>query len=622
MPKNNKKRTLWEDAALIRKGYRLIVRLAGKAFIVYRLFTGTLSALHPFVNIYLSARILDELSSGCDPQTLIALALITVTANLVVQLLEKVFSQLAEVRVNTFHHRYRMLFSEKIMEMDYEDVENTAVQSIRGKIAEMDNWMGRGVQQLFWHIDGAVRSVVQVIAAAGLTATLFTTKTTHGGAAAAFLDSPVLIFILAVCMAGLALLTEKLSKGAQGTVDSESEHLLFGNRLFTYLTYGLLEEVKTGKDIRLYRMADILDRLLSKMSAILMKSYRSAFIQGTRFQAANKLVSPIIPFIAYILAALKAFYGAFGPGSLVQYVGAITQLGMGVNSVFGIIGWLRGNNDYLAITLRYLDIPNKKYMGTIPVEKRNDNEYEIEFRDVSFHYPGSSEWVLKDFSLKFKIGGRIAVVGMNGSGKTTMIKLLCRLYDPAKGEILLNGIDIRKYDYEEYMKIFSVVFQDFKLFAFELGQNVAASVDYDKDMVKQALEEAGYSKTLHQMPAGLQSFLYRDFDGNGVDISGGEAQKVAIARALYKKAPFIILDEPTAALDPIAEAEIYAKFNEIVEDRTAVYISHRLSSCRFCDRIIVLDKGRLVQEGRHDTLVSDKTGKYYELWQAQAQYYQ
>lgn len=622
MPDKKKKRTLREDAALIRKGYRLIIRLTGKAFIVYRFFTETLSALHPFINIYLSARIIDELTVGRDPRRLLLLAGITVAANLAVQLMGKLFSQLAEVRVNTFNNRYRMIFSEKVMEMDYEDVEDTSVQSMRGKIAEIDNWTGRGLQQLFWHIDGAIRSVVQVIAAAGLTVTLFTTQTTHGGTVAAFLDSPVLILILILCMAGIVLLTEKLGKSSQEMVDSEKEHLLFGNRLFTYLTYGLMEEIKTGKDIRLYRMAEILDRLLSKVSSLLMKSYRTAFTRGARYTAVDKLVSPVIPFIAYILVALKAFYGAFGVGSVVQYVGAITQLGLGINSMFGIIGWLRGNNDYMKITLEYLAIPNKKYKGTIPVEKRNDNEYEIEFRGVSFHYPGSSDWVLRDFSLKLKIGGRIAVVGMNGSGKTTMIKLLCRLYDPVEGEILLNGIDIRKYDYGEYMGIFSVVFQDFKLFAFELGQNVAASVDYDGPRVWGALEEAGFAEMLKKMPEGLGTFLYRDFDEKGVDISGGEAQKIAIARALYKKAPFIILDEPTAALDPIAEAEIYAKFNEIVEDRTAVYISHRLSSCRFCDRIIVLHKGRLVQEGRHDTLVSNRAGKYYELWQAQAQYYQ
>lgn len=223
--------------------------------------------------------------------------------------------------------------------------------------------------------------------------------------------------------------------------------------------------------------------------------------------------------------------------------------------------------------------------------------------------------------MKFHIGRRLAVVGRNGNGKTTFIKLLCRLYDPTEGEILLNGINIRKYNYLDYMLIFSIVFQDFSLFAFSLGQNVAAGVDYDKEYAIDCLKKAGFEQKRKSMPQGLDTYLYKDFSDDGVDISGGEAQKIALARTLYKKSPFLVLDEPTAALDPIAEAEIYEKFNEIVEDKTAIYISHRLSSCRFCDNIVVFDQGKIVQQGSHDELVADQNGKYYELWHAQAQYY-
>ena len=210
---------------------------------------------------------------------------------------------------------------------------------------------------------------------------------------------------------------------------------------------------------------------------------------------------------------------------------------------------------------------------------------------------------------------------MNGSGKTTFIKLLCRLYDPTEGEILLNGIDIKKYNYEEYLSVFSVVFQDFKLFSYPLGENVAAKSVYDKAAVTRCLIDSGFKERLQSMPEWLDTYLYKDFCKQGVDISGGEAQKIALARALYKDAPFIILDEPTAALDPVAEAEVYSNFNKIVGDKTAIYISHRLSSCRFCDEIAVFDNGRIVQQGSHDKLVADETGKYHELWYSQAQYY-
>ena len=188
-------------------------------------------------------------------------------------------------------------------------------------------------------------------------------------------------------------------------------------------------------------------------------------------------------------------------------------------------------------------------------------------------------------------------VGENGSGKTTFIKLLCRLYDPQEGQILLNGIDIRKYNYRDYMDVFSIVFQDFQLISQPLGQNVAGSSTYDEAKVRKALIDAGFGDRLETMPDGLNTQLYKDFTENGVEVSGGEAQKIAIARALYKDAPFIILDEPTAALDPIAEAEIYSKFNDISGDKTAIYISHRLSSCKFCDEIAVFHEGVVIQHG-------------------------
>ena len=223
--------------------------------------------------------------------------------------------------------------------------------------------------------------------------------------------------------------------------------------------------------------------------------------------------------------------------------------------------------------------------------------------------------------MKFKVGNRLAVVGENGSGKTTFIKLLCRLYDPQEGQILLNGIDIRKYSYRDYMNVFSVVFQDFQLISQPLGANVAGSMEYDRAKVEKCLVDAGFGERLENLPEGLDTYLYKDFAEDGVDVSGGEAQKIAIARALYKDAPFIILDEPTAALDPIAEAEIYSKFNDIAGDKTAIYISHRLSSCKFCDEIAVFHEGAVIQQGSHEELLADESGKYYELWNAQAQYY-
>jgi len=243
------------------------------------------------------------------------------------------------------------------------------------------------------------------------------------------------------------------------------------------------------------------------------------------------------------------------------------------------------------------------------------------FENVSFQYPESEQLVLRNINLEIPAGEKMAIVGENGSGKTTLIKLMCRLYKPTSGRILLDGTDIWEYPYEEYIARLATVFQDFSLYAFTVAENVAASLEYEKEKVYTALEKAGLLDKVKAYEKGIEQSLFHDFDENGTDLSGGEGQKMAIARAVYKDAEVMILDEPTAALDPYAEYEIYKNFGEILSDKTVISISHRLSSCRMCDHIAVLHQGSVLQCGTHEDLVEDTNGKYYELWNAQAQYY-
>ena len=267
-----------------------------------------------------------------------------------------------------------------------------------------------------------------------------------------------------------------------------------------------------------------------------------------------------------------------------------------------------------------MGLAQRKHEGTIPVEKRRDDRFSVEFDHVSFQYPGSENYVIKDLNLKFEIGEKMAIVGRNGSGKTTFIKLLCRLYDVTEGCIKVNGIDIRKYDYAQYCDLFAVVFQDFRVFDFPLGENVAAGGGVEKERAADALERAGLGERCRALPHGLQTAVGKEFEESGVNFSGGERQKIAIARAIYRNAAFVIMDEPTAALDPESECEVYAGFDTMVGRKTAIYISHRLASCRFCQDILVFDGGKVVQRGRHEELESQE-GLYKELWDAQAQYY-
>lgn len=389
-----------------------------------------------------------------------------------------------------------------------------------------------------------------------------------------------------------------------------------------------------------------------------------------RYSGLGSLAGFAMNLSIYLTVGMRALAGLFPVGSIVQYVGGIGQFVSGFTTFAAQITLLNSNVEALEVILQYLGMGKETGKGGLTgrgdsLEKDNLTEkepegrgngssvgpegaagwaglqlrpaepqsmesrpmepvdaadsLEIEFRGVSFTYPGTEGKALDNLSFAIRSGEKLAVVGVNGSGKTTMIKLLCGLYDPDEGAILVNGRDIRELDGASRRELFGVVFQDFQLFSFGLGQNLAGSRTYDEMRARAALEEAGFGARLEGMD--LETSLYKDFNPQGVEISGGEAQKIAIARALYRQAPILILDEPTAALDPQAEYEVYENLNRISENRTAIFISHRMSSCRFCGRILVMDGGRLVQAGSHEELLRDAAGRYYELWHAQEQYY-
>ncbi|MCL1788589.1 MAG: ABC transporter ATP-binding protein/permease, partial [Defluviitaleaceae bacterium] len=374
------------------------------------------------------------------------------------------------------------------------------------------------------------------------------------------------------------------------------------------------------KTARIYNMTPLIEHDLGEANKESVKFAKKV----TRLCIASGLTSNfgsgVLTVASYLFIVVRAVTGAVSVGSIILLTGAIYNMVNGFRTLSETLHGMLDQTDRIQSTIDFMEMPTVMEKGSLPVEKRLDNEYDIEFRNVSFKYPGSEKYALRNFSMKLYVGQKLAIVGMNGSGKTTMIKLLCRLYDPTEGQIILNGIDIRKYDYQEYLRIFSVVFQDFKLLSVKLGENLACGQVWDTEKATHILDEVGFGDRLATLENGLDTYLYNDYE-TGVEVSGGEAQKIALARALYKESPFILLDEPTAALDPIAEHEIYANFNKITGDKTAIFISHRLSSCRFCDDIAVFDEGELVQRGSHDTLVADEAGKYYELWTAQAQYY-
>ena len=504
--------------------------------------------------------------------------------------------------------------------MDYEYMESESIHNRRRDIDAMARNNGGGVCKLFWLATPVVEKGVQMLVAFGYTAYLVSRSFV------AFPGEPVkataFVGAFSLAFAVLMMISTKKNKVAEQKMYRYEEANLPNYRQYRFYTTEYMEKEECGKTIRMFHQQNLLS---SRFEGVMATIQGNIDKMGRENQKRNVWVGAVEAFVSglvYFLLAVMVSKGVILVGSICLYAGCMTNFLFHFRWCMAQWVELSANTKYVKMYLDFLDIPNKKYEGTLPVEKRDDDKFTIEFRHVSFRYPGSDRDVLKDFSIKFHIGERLAVVGKNGSGKTTYIKLLCRLYDPTEGEILLNGIDIRKYDYKEYLSLFSVVFQDFKIPALPLGENVAVSQKYDADRVKSVLERVGLGERLRKMPSGLDTPLYTDFDKNGVDISGGEAQKVAIARALYHDTPFVILDEPTAALDPLAEYEIYSHFDDLVGTKTAVYISHRLSSCQFCNDILVIDEGKAVQRGSHENLVKDREGLYYTLWNTQAQYYQ
>lgn len=611
--------TLRERLRVTLRGYSVIHRRV-PGLLCTLFFQQLAHSVLPFLNIYMSAQIITALASQETLSQLLWLVSILVGLNLLANLVNSGMERLGNFYREKLWHLEDQPLYEKIQSMDYQRVEDAATHQQLEQFQLLRTTNSLGFPRLYWCLLGALRGIFTVAFSLTFTVSAFLAGPAEDPGQWHFVFAPWFALLLGVVVLVGVVLDVMRSIATTKSLTKMMAGFQSTNRVGRFVMENL-KRYKVGMDVKLYAMDGILQSVVQDLMGTIggvMAKYQKV---QAKFEWLGAAISAFISFLVYGYVALKALFGAFGVGSIVQYAGSLSQLSKGVTELMGAVSMLLYNGEALKLLFDFFDMPSERHHGTLSVEKRSDHEYEIEFHNVSFRYPGTEEWAVKELNMKLKIGQKLAVVGQNGSGKTTMIKLLCRLYDPTEGIITLNGIDIKKYEYQEYLALFSVVFQDFKLFSFSLGQNVGATTAYDQEKAIRCLEQAGFGERFSRLPQGLSTPLYKDFEDGGVEISGGEAQKIALARALYKDAPFIVLDEPTAALDPVAEYEIYTRFNEIVDNKTAIYISHRLSSCRFCDDIAVFHKGILVQRGSHQHLMEEEGGKYHTLWTAQSQYY-
>ncbi len=580
-----------------------------------------LASTTPYVTIYFSSQILNELSGNRDPARLSFLVGLTIGLTALLGLLTAGANRWHLALVNQMYHTNQLVETKKLLSMDFQAADDPLTHESLTYMWEVFNWNGHGLPFVITRGEELIKPVFGILGAMALTVTLFTQQVPSSAGNLTLLNNPFLILLILVVLLGVTLLSPLFEKQSVQLVTNIAKSATGANRHFNFI-FAHMQDASRSVDARMYRQDKLIRHYTKENNTFLPGGPIARYTKGPigLWAAAASGISGVFTGLAYGFVCLKAWAGAFAVGSVAQYVAAITALSGNISQLVTAWEGFRSNAVFLRKTFDFIDTPNRMYQGSLTTEKRSDHNYEIEFRDVSFQYPNTNVWSLRHVNMKFHIGSRLAVVGENGSGKTTFIKLLCRLYDPTEGVILLNGIDIRKYDYQEYLALFSVVFQDFQLLGFPLGQNVAAAVKYNSHKAESCLEMAGFGHRLNTLPLGLETPLSKEFDENGIRVSGGEAQKIALARALYKDAPFVVLDEPTAALDPLAEMEVYQNFDKIVGDKTTVYISHRLSSCKFCDEIAVFDHGEIIQKGSHTDLV-ECPGKYRELWQAQAQYY-
>ncbi len=549
---------------------------------------------------FTSKFVIDLITNEQTSQSLYFLIVLFAIIQLSVTMLDTYFAN--EIFWRYIHTRFEMMYEKnrKIMSMDYQYLEDADIMDCYQKADNACNTNREGIEGMMHVIVNF--SINFVAALAGIV--IFSTL------------SPAIVFVMAVLAVINFMIQNYANKKAKKTV---WDSLATWGRKHDYMQK-TTTDFASAKEVRMYALREWLLKKYRQLNEIRYKAQKeNEKILFSSTLSYNILWAAAQIFL-YVWLIQNVISKKLTVGEFTLYLTSAVTLFESLKRVLTEISNLFSRSLEVDDFRSFLNIQcNETDQGEQVPDK---NEYSFTFHNVSFQYPKSKKYALKGLNLTIKAGERLAVVGLNGAGKSTMIKLLLRLYEPTEGEILLNGVDIKKYNKQSYYRLFAPVFQDFSIFAFPINENVSmkSPKETEKERAEQALIKAGLEEKITELPKGSDTELLKIIYEDGTDLSGGEKQKLALARALYKNAPVVVLDEPTAALDALAESRLYQDFDKLIGEKTAIYISHRLSSTKFCSKVAMFQDGELTEYGTHKSLL-ELNEAYAKLFHLQAQYY-
>ena len=565
------------------------------------------SAIEPFVFIFVSGKLVKYLIEGRAFKEIVTLSLVGAAISLAVYVIKNITENYKMEFMDYLNCKEKNLLIKGMFNLDFKDFESKEYKDKISRHRQETDGIGGVYYETLYLLSDFVSGVLTIIIAAISLGGFY--KTLNQSVDIKILGERYFPLILLAALIILSVLLAIFRKKVEEKNEDDREEYSVKYKIYDFYMR-LLSDYESLKQIKIFDEKPFIKRELNDkfvkdgLSLDRRVSVRTAFSQ-----AMNEFLMTGINVLFLLVLAVKAIGGLFGADALIIYYGAFKEIVDGIKLLIESVGYKKSIEPKIEILYDVIALKSESDEGKY-IEESTENA--IVAKNICFAYPGSDKNALEEIDVTIKNGEKIAIVGENGSGKTTFINLLTGLYRPTSGEIFVNG---KTPTLENTSKEAGVVSQDFFLFSFMLGENVASSRDVDMKNAKLALETSGFGD---KYP--LETYLYKDIDEDGVDVSGGEAQKIALARAIYGDKKLLLFDEPTSKLDPKSEMKVFESFNEVSKGKTAIFVSHRMSACKFADRIILFEKGKISAIGTHEEMIRGSE-RYREMWIAQAKYY-